>query len=250
MCLYLFWLGIIEIVALNYMPILFRCFYSAQLKRHDIKVLLGTNIITTSLIISLLFKSYNIFLVAVLLFTSSKLKSVCSAIFRERTELNYNILTQCILHVWMGKEFFFYQGNSNSLATIDLTAGYVGLKNFHFFTVGIFLTLSTYSGPILSFLLFLYNFYEHDENQPIEEHRHSKHDKNARPPTIIPVTKVNTLNLLAILIVLPFVLYSYFILMFRQHIFIWSVFSPKLLYEFYYLCLMCAFVIFSSVLYY
>lgn len=186
---------------------------------------------------SLLFKSHNIFLIAILLFTCNKLKYVCAQIFEKKADSMANLLIQCILHVWIGKEFFFYQGNSNSLATIDLHAGYVGLKEFNLFIVGIFLTLSTYSGPILTFLVFMYNLY--DFNDPQEQHSHlSNNDRNHRTVKRTVVTKENALYLLAILFALPFVLYTYFILLFRQHIFIWSVFAPKLIYEFYSLNLM------------
>jgi len=40
------------------------------------------------------------------------------------------------------------QGNSNSLATIDIGAGYVGLSNYHPVIIGILMFVSTYSGPI------------------------------------------------------------------------------------------------------
>lgn len=127
------------------------------------------------------------------------------------------MIIQCVLHFWLGKQFFFYQGNSNSLASIDLNAGYIGISNFNFVIVGTLLTINTFSGPILSFITFVYGtFCENNENN--NDNR--------------------ILSIIILLIAFPFTLYTIFILLLRQHIFIWSVFSPKLLYEFYHLCLM------------
>lgn len=63
-------------------------------------------------------------------------------------------------HLWIGKMFFFYQGNSNNLASIDVNAGFVGLDTFNILIVGFFLTINTYSGVILSFLVLIYNLFE------------------------------------------------------------------------------------------
>lgn len=60
--------------------------------------------------------------------------------------------------------FFFVQGNSNSLASIDLNAGYVGLQNFNFVTVGVYLTLNTFNGLILTYLILLYNIFDVQKN--------------------------------------------------------------------------------------
>ena len=51
--------------------------------------------------------------------------------------------------LWLGKSSFFIQGNSNSLATIDISAGYVGLEEYVPFIVGPLTFLSTYCGPLL-----------------------------------------------------------------------------------------------------
>lgn len=64
--------------------------------------------------------------------------------------------------------FFVFQGNSNSLATIDLNAGYVGLQHFSFVTVGLFLTLNTFNGQILSFIMLVINLQK--ENRNFKEH--------------------------------------------------------------------------------
>lgn len=44
------------------------------------------------------------------------------------------------------------QGNSNSLATIDLAAGYKGLEDYSLPLVGLLTLINTYAGPIYWFL--------------------------------------------------------------------------------------------------
>ena len=51
--------------------------------------------------------------------------------------------------LWMGHAMYFSLGNSNSLASIDVSAGYVGLENFVPGVVGPLMYVATYCGPIL-----------------------------------------------------------------------------------------------------
>ena len=49
----------------------------------------------------------------------------------------------------MGHAMYFSLGNSNSLASVDISAGYVGLENFVPGVVGPLTFVATYCGPIL-----------------------------------------------------------------------------------------------------
>lgn len=49
------------------------------------------------------------------------------------------------------------QGNSNSLATIDVAAGYVGIQSYMPFVNGPLLLINTYSAPILAYFLLIYH---------------------------------------------------------------------------------------------
>lgn len=178
------------------------------------------------LISALTHKPYNIVLIAVLLFTCQKLDKICGHIFVAQPQ--YQLFVSIIVHTWLGKAIFFYQGNSNSLASIDLNAGYIGLNSFNFAPVAILLTINTFSGPILALLSFVYHFYDCHNYQSIRD----------------------ILRVVCIIIVIPFLFYSFIILAFRQHLFIWSVFSPKLLYESYYMCLMLILSLFIYLLNY
>lgn len=201
------------------MPILYNALIS-RLKRFDIKLIFATLVVLLTLVIALTHKPHNIFLISLLLFSCNKVKQINELFCDNNSKSNAGLLVQCVLHLWIGKQFFFYQGNSNSLASIDLNAGFIGLNTFNFMAVGLFLTINTFSGPILSFLIFIHNSY----------------DCKDKPST--QTNEKHVLPLIMLLITFPFILYVFIILAVRHHIFIWSVFSPKLLYEFYYLCLM------------
>lgn len=230
-CILLFWLNIGEIFAINCLPVLYKSLTS-NIKRFDIKIFLGTLTISTILVTTLTHKPHNIFLIALLMFTTNRINQCCRHLFNQNNDKQFGVIIQCIIHLWIGKLFFFYQGNSNSLATIDLNAGYTGQHTFSFMSVAFLLTLNTFSGPILSFLVLIYNLYDCGDSE--QSKRNSK-------------DLFNILPWIAFQIALPFTVYVFIVLSFRDHIFIWSVFSPKLLYDFYYLCLMAFLWMFASI---
>ena len=51
--------------------------------------------------------------------------------------------------LWMGHAMYFSLGNSNSLASVDISAGYVGLEDFVPSLMLILTYFSTYCGPCL-----------------------------------------------------------------------------------------------------
>jgi len=57
------------------------------------------------------------------------------------------------------------QGNSNSLSTVDIAAGYVGLESYWAPVIGLLMCLNTYAGPIywlLALHCLLADLYSHD----------------------------------------------------------------------------------------
>ncbi|KPP78626.1 hypothetical protein Z043_101859 [Scleropages formosus] len=64
-------------------------------------------------------------------------------------EQHYDAAQITIMHYWFGQAFFYFQGNSNNIATVDISAGFVGLDTY-VEAPAIFLTaFSTYAGPLL-----------------------------------------------------------------------------------------------------
>ncbi|NXH02483.1 PIGG transferase, partial [Loxia leucoptera] len=63
--------------------------------------------------------------------------------------LKFDAAQITIMHYWFGQAFFYFQGNSNGIATVDISAGFVGLDSYVEIPA-IFLTaFATYAGPFL-----------------------------------------------------------------------------------------------------
>ncbi|KAE8631649.1 hypothetical protein XENTR_v10001263 [Xenopus tropicalis] len=116
-----------------------------------------------------------------------------------------------IMHYWFGQAFFFFQGNSNTISTVDISAGFVGMENYVELPA-IFLTMFiTYSGPLLWAIHLLWYLSS-------ETHR-------------VSTTVAHGCYCYAAIRSIPVTVYILVVTAFRYHLFIWSVFSPKLLYE-------------------
>ncbi|XP_026763391.1 GPI ethanolamine phosphate transferase 2 isoform X2 [Galleria mellonella] len=123
-------------------------------------------------------------------------------------------LSQVLVHLWIGQVFFFYQGNSNSLASVDLGAGYVGLREYSAWRVALRMGLHAYGGPaVAGAALFA---------------------RLAAAPSWHRYLQAlwQTTNVLALHRVYAVSLYCIVTIFFRHHLYVWTVFSPKLLYDF------------------
>ncbi|KAE9541089.1 hypothetical protein AGLY_004334 [Aphis glycines] len=98
-------------------------------------------IILLMLRLSLLLRPHNILVPAVLVYTCKLLQ------FK-----SWNILTITILHYWLSLMFFFYQGNSNSVGTLDIVPGYIGQTTYDPVVAGIHIFTHTYGFPMLVYL--------------------------------------------------------------------------------------------------
>ncbi|XP_036272924.1 GPI ethanolamine phosphate transferase 2 isoform X2 [Pipistrellus kuhlii] len=115
-----------------------------------------------------------------------------------------------IMHYWFGQAFFYFQGNSNNIATVDISAGFVGL-NTYMEVPAMFLTaFATYAGPVL-WASHLVNFLSWEPSSDLALGR--------------------ACFCYALLSSIPVSAYIVLVTALRYHLFIWSVFSPKLLYE-------------------
>lgn len=146
-------------------------------------------IVLLMLRLSLLLRPHNILVPAVLVYT-------CKLIRLKK----WNTLTISILHYWLSLLFFFYQGNSNSVGTLDIVPGYIGQSSYDPVVAGIHIFTHTFGFPILVYLFLVLD------------------------------QKFSGLQKLCLLNVTQSCVYNIVILLFRNHLFIWSVFSPKLLY--------------------
>ncbi|XP_042643626.1 GPI ethanolamine phosphate transferase 2 isoform X1 [Tyto alba] len=125
--------------------------------------------------------------------------------------LKFDAAQITIMHYWFGQAFFYFQGNSNGIATVDVSAGFVGLESYVEIPA-IFLTaFATYAGPLLwAIHLLCYLSSEVSRNSAAVGHGCFCY---------------------AVMRSIPVAIYIVLVTGLRYHLFIWSVFSPKLLYE-------------------
>ncbi|XP_011140868.1 GPI ethanolamine phosphate transferase 2 [Harpegnathos saltator] len=165
---------------------------------------------TWVMISAMLHQPYNVILLPMQIVASSTIDTV----LKENNLLDLSVF----VHYWLGNVFYFYQGNSNSLASIDVAAGYVGLRSYMPFITGAYLIVNTYSAPVLAYFLLIYY------RQLNETHS----DTVVRTSKTYITWRLFTMTVYTIIITIQ-----------RHHLFIWSVFSPKLLYESMYSVIMC-----------
>jgi len=117
------------------------------------------------------------------------------------------------IYICMGNSTYFLQGNSNSLSSIDISAGYVGVGSYQPVLIGMLMAVNTYAGPIYWHVSLLAHLASNTQS-----HRLSS--------CILEVCHV------AVLVrCLPLAVYTVLVVIQRYHLFVWTVFSPKLLYE-------------------
>ncbi|KAJ2948287.1 hypothetical protein O0L34_g7521 [Tuta absoluta] len=131
-----------------------------------------------------------------------------------KTEI-VDVLSRTLVHLWIGSVFFFYQGNSNSLASVDLGSGYVGLREYCPARVALRMGLHAYAGPaVAGATLFA----------TIATNTHTwQRYLNAiwRATNIFAFHRIYCVAVYCVIAAL-----------FRDHLYVWTVFSPKLLYDF------------------
>ncbi|XP_061642842.1 GPI ethanolamine phosphate transferase 2 isoform X1 [Phyllopteryx taeniolatus] len=157
------------------------------------------------LLVSLLFRAHNLPVLCCCLLIQTLMAQF---IWKK---LHYDAAQTTIMHYWFGQAFFYFQGNSNNISTVDISVWFVGFDNF-VEAPAIFLTaVSTYAGPLL-WACHLVCYLSSERNRS-------------------PVAVGHGCYCLAVLRSVPVAAYIVLVTVLRYHLFIWSVFSPKLLYE-------------------
>ncbi|CAC5374469.1 PIGG [Mytilus coruscus] len=138
--------------------------------------------------------------------------------------LNQNSISDWTLYfLWMGQGTFFYQGNSNSISTVDVSAGYIGLHDYQPIIVGCLLTVSSYGGIIFWMLSLLKLMYW--------KNHQSKDKDNKSTIRRLKNSLIECVHVVCLFRALPLSVYTVLVTFMRYHLFVWTVFSPKLLYE-------------------
>ncbi|XP_061352050.1 GPI ethanolamine phosphate transferase 2-like isoform X3 [Gastrolobium bilobum] len=123
----------------------------------------------------------------------------------------------------LGMAGHFALGNSNTLATIDVAGAFIGISSHSTFLSGLLMFIITYASPMLFFLsMVLYISVKISIGSLVTKKGNSGEILKTLLgfPCLVPLS-MNCVLLTAYTIVL---------LLMRNHLFIWSVFSPKYLY--------------------
>ncbi|XP_076462688.1 GPI ethanolamine phosphate transferase 2, catalytic subunit-like [Babylonia areolata] len=162
-------------------------------------------------VMCLLVRPHNVVQV-VLVSAMEKLTGDCvlpSLSLRPSTTLLY-----CLM---MGQASFFFQGNSNSLSTVDVSAGLTALVDYQPVVIGLQIAMTTYGG-IVFWLLSCLKYVTIDATLHPRQYRLSEAYRDVCSAAL--VTRA-----------VPLAVYTVLTTAMRYHLFVWTVFSPKLLYE-------------------
>ncbi|CAN0858325.1 GPI ethanolamine phosphate transferase 2 [Linum grandiflorum] len=124
---------------------------------------------------------------------------------------------------YMGMAGHFALGNSNTLATIDVAGAFIGLSSHSMIVSGILMFMITYASPLL-FLLSSVMYNSVKTTNYLATVRMGDSGQFLKImlgfPCLVPLT-INSILLTS---------YTVVLLLMRNHLFVWSVFSPKYLY--------------------
>ena len=121
-----------------------------------------------------------------------------------------------IMYVTLAFSSFYSQGNSNSISSIDTSSGYIGLESFNLILVSLLVILSTYAG-FLYWMLMLF--------VRVQESKSLVHAK---------LKERQMMSLLHLILLQRYWVTGFFevvSILLQDHLFIWSVVSPKFMYE-------------------
>lgn len=138
----------------------------------------------------------------------------------DQTVIITSVFTLCLQNL-----SFFSMGNTNLLATVDLSNAYNGIKEYQVIPIGILTFICTYVGPI---------YWSLSSLQIIFEPTSTIYKKNGKDITHFNFLKQSILLIKANVSLLFYSIAGISLvgscINLRFHLFIWTVFSPKLLY--------------------
>ena len=121
-----------------------------------------------------------------------------------------------IVYLTAGTSAFYAQGNSNSISTIDISSGYIGLQSYHLILVSLLVVLSTYALFIYWIIMMFVRLQERKQYLLMDDQMRNV---------------VSVMNGILIYRFASTTVYQVISVILQNHLFIWSVISPKLCYE-------------------
>lgn len=160
-------------------------------------------------LITLLIKPECIPLIPIQLYLEDQINLICQNESKRVDRISYTF--RILIYIYLGMCSFVNLGNTNSLSTLDVSAGFIGLSEYNLALVSTQMICSIYS-TIVFWLI-----------QLIDRFKQMQLSNKQKSLILIFIFTIRLLFLIYYQIVA-------FILM--NHIFVWSVITPKLLYEF------------------
>ncbi|KAG6975985.1 hypothetical protein JG688_00001828 [Phytophthora aleatoria] len=142
------------------------------------------------------------------------------------------------LLMFMRGDAFFALGNSHLVTTIDISQSYHGLSSYSQSLVGALTFVSVFSGPLVYFVN-LFQWLDATSVTPLTSLTgpSTQSFSNTRRTACLTIFTYQTLR---------FAVYTVVVYFMRFHLFIWSVFAPKMLYEFAHLAVSLVLVVLLS----
>ena len=162
------------------------------------------------LYVSLLTKVEHLPLLAAQLVLEASLNQIC--LNESKRDGRTSFAFRTIIHVYMAMCSFANLGNTNSLSTLDVSAGFVGLNEYNLAIVSLQMICSIYS-TVVFWLIMLVHRLDYTLRASIKQ----------KSQVLLFIFSIRLLFLVYFQVV------AYILI---NHLFIWSVITPKLLYEF------------------
>ena len=149
------------------------------------------------------------------------LQIISSVIYFSLEESLHRQWVQVVVMQFLGMTGHFGLGNTNSLASIDVAGAFIGISSYSTVLSGVLMFIITYGSPLLLYLGMVVHMSVKDSTDiSTPQQWSSVLNRMIALPCLLPLL-INSIALTSYTIVL---------LLMRNHLFVWSVFSPKYLY--------------------
>lgn len=140
--------------------------------------------------------------------------------------LKNQLLTRFVIYLVMASSAFFATGNSNSLSTVSVTACFIGLNSYQLLPCTLLMLLATYSTHLFWLLAFFRRLQQEFisfEKEFMEDRKFIRSELHRLFNSLLTCWMLIRLGVMTAVLVVTLAL--------QDHPFIWSVLSPKILYE-------------------
>uniref|UniRef100_A0A8R7QRZ8 GPI ethanolamine phosphate transferase 2 C-terminal domain-containing protein n=1 Tax=Triticum urartu TaxID=4572 RepID=A0A8R7QRZ8_TRIUA len=149
------------------------------------------------------------------------LQIISSVIYFSLEKSLHRQWVQVVAMQFLGMTGHFGLGNTNSLASIDVAGAFIGISSYSTVLSGVLMFIITYGSPLLLYLGMVVHMSVKDSTDISTPQKWSSIlNRMIALPCLLPLL-INSIALTSYTIVL---------LLMRNHLFVWSVFSPKYLY--------------------